>query len=78
MCVCSADSWPQTPAWTGRLIISSIGDDALIELKDPANGTLFAACPIKKDGSQAVQKGIRAPNIEWGDGLLTGWLIDSC
>lgn len=64
MLSCSADSWPQTPAWTGRLIISSIGDEALIELKDPANGTLFAACPIKKDGSQAVQKGTRALYIQ--------------
>ncbi|RLN48766.1 hypothetical protein BBJ28_00012747 [Nothophytophthora sp. Chile5] len=51
-----ADSWPSTPAWTGRLQVSSIGDDALIELKDPNTGVLFAACPIKIGGPPAVQK----------------------
>ncbi|POM57550.1 Adaptin ear-binding coat-associated protein 1 NECAP-1 [Phytophthora palmivora] len=36
-----------TPAWTGRLQVSSVGEDAVIELKDPNTGALFAACPIK-------------------------------
>lgn len=53
-----ADSWPSDPAWTGRLVISSVDDNALIELKDVTTGALFAACPIKKDGPPAVQKGI--------------------
>uniref|UniRef100_K3X1F0 NECAP PHear domain-containing protein n=1 Tax=Globisporangium ultimum (strain ATCC 200006 / CBS 805.95 / DAOM BR144) TaxID=431595 RepID=K3X1F0_GLOUD len=51
-----ADSWPSEPLWTGRLVISSIDDNALIELKDANTGALFAACPIKKDGPPAVQK----------------------
>ncbi|GAB9470369.1 hypothetical protein Gpo141_00007616 [Globisporangium polare] len=51
-----ADSWPSDPAWTGRLVISSVDDNALIELKDATTGALFAACPIKKDGPPAVQK----------------------
>ncbi|TYZ58907.1 hypothetical protein PybrP1_009511 [[Pythium] brassicae (nom. inval.)] len=51
-----ADSWPSEPAWTGRLVISSIDDSALIELKDASTGALFAACPIRKDGPPAVQK----------------------
>jgi len=52
-----ADSWPSDPAWTGRLVISSMDEDAVIELKDANTGALFAACPIKKDGPPAVQKG---------------------
>lgn len=55
--MCRADSWPSDPAWTGRLVISSVDDNALIELKDATTGALFAACPIKKDGPPAVQKG---------------------
>ncbi|KAL4128588.1 hypothetical protein KRP22_009491 [Phytophthora ramorum] len=51
-----ADSWPSTPAWTGRLQVSSVGEDALIELKDPNTGVLFAACPIKAGGPPAIQK----------------------
>lgn len=51
-----ADSWPSTPAWTGRLQVSSIGEDAVIELKDPNTGVLFAACPIKAGGPPAIQK----------------------
>ncbi|KAG7386484.1 Adaptin ear-binding coat-associated protein 2 [Phytophthora pseudosyringae] len=51
-----ADSWPSTPAWTGRLQVSSVGEDAVIELKDPNTGTLFAACPIKAGGPPAIQK----------------------
>ncbi|KAE9009888.1 hypothetical protein PF005_g11496 [Phytophthora fragariae] len=51
-----ADSWPSTPAWTGRLQVSSVGEDAVIELKDPNTGVLFAACPIKAGGPPAIQK----------------------
>ncbi|KAF1777239.1 NECAP-1, N-terminal [Phytophthora cactorum] len=51
-----ADSWPSTPAWTGRLQVSSVGEDAVIELKDPNTGALFAACPIKAGGPSAIQK----------------------
>ncbi|GMF14619.1 unnamed protein product [Phytophthora lilii] len=51
-----ADSWPSTPAWTGRLQVSSVGEDAVIELKDPNTGALFAACPIKAGGPPAIQK----------------------
>ncbi|DAZ95776.1 TPA: hypothetical protein N0F65_010278 [Lagenidium giganteum] len=51
-----ADSWPKDPNWTGRLVITSVDDQATIELRDPSNGSLFAACPIKKDGPPAVQK----------------------
>jgi hypothetical protein len=39
------------------LQVSSVGDDALIELKDPNTGALFAACPIKAGGPPAIQKG---------------------
>ncbi|KAF1777255.1 NECAP-1, N-terminal [Phytophthora cactorum] len=55
-----ADSWPSTPAWTGRLQVSSVGEDAVIELKDPNTGALFAACPIKAGGPSAIQKGRHA------------------
>ncbi|KUF99345.1 hypothetical protein AM588_10008472 [Phytophthora nicotianae] len=55
-----ADSWPSTPAWTGRLQVSSVGEDAVIELKDPNTGVLFAACPIKAGGPPAIQKGRHA------------------
>ncbi|KAJ0412208.1 hypothetical protein ATCC90586_005821 [Pythium insidiosum] len=51
-----ADSWPSDPAWTGRLVINATDDEASIELRDPATGSLFAACPIKRDGPPAVQK----------------------
>ncbi|KAF1315755.1 Adaptin earbinding coat-associated protein, partial [Globisporangium splendens] len=51
-----ADSWPSEPLWTGRLVVSSIHDNALIELKDANTDALFAACPTKKDGPPAAQK----------------------
>ncbi|KAF1790075.1 NECAP-1, N-terminal [Phytophthora cactorum] len=54
-----ADSWPSTPAWTGRLQVSSVGEDAVIELKDPNTGALFAACPIKAGGPSAIQKELK-------------------
>ncbi|KAG7395388.1 Adaptin ear-binding coat-associated protein 2 [Phytophthora boehmeriae] len=51
-----ADSWPSTPSWTGRMQVSSVGEDAVIELKDSTTGALFAACPIKAGGPPAIQK----------------------
>ncbi|KAJ8550317.1 hypothetical protein ON010_g10753 [Phytophthora cinnamomi] len=44
----------------GRTQVSSVGEDAVIELKDPNTGALFAACPIKAGGPPAIQKGRHA------------------
>jgi Protein of unknown function (DUF1681) len=52
-----ADSWPSEPMWTGRLMIKASDESAAIELRESATGDLFAACPIKRDGPQAVIKG---------------------
>lgn len=54
-----ADSWPKEPVWTGRLTIFSCDEDLMIELRDSSNGSLFAACPMKRNGPTAVQKGLR-------------------
>ncbi|CCI41108.1 unnamed protein product [Albugo candida] len=51
-----ADSWPKEPVWTGRLTIFSCDEDLMIELRDSSNGSLFAACPMKRNGPTAVQK----------------------
>ncbi|OQR95290.1 hypothetical protein THRCLA_07988 [Thraustotheca clavata] len=51
-----ADSWPKDPVWSGRLVISEINGETQVQLRDPKTGTLFAACPISKDGPPAVQK----------------------
>jgi hypothetical protein len=39
------------------MVINATDDDASIELRDPNTGALFAACPVKRDGPPAVQKG---------------------
>jgi hypothetical protein len=39
------------------MVINAVDEEASIELRDPATGALFAACPVKRDGPPAVQKG---------------------
>ena len=42
--------------WSGALKVTAKGDTLNIILHDPNTGEVFAACPVKEQGSKAVDQ----------------------
>lgn len=51
----AADWGLDSPDWTGRMRIVSIGSKCTIKLEDKNSGELFAACPVESYPSPAVE-----------------------
>jgi len=51
-----ADDWKlDSPDWTGRLRVLSMGRDLFLKLEDKNSGELFASCPVETFPSVAIE-----------------------
>eukprot|EP01133_Synstelium_polycarpum_P003791 gene3791-4372_t len=69
MLIFRAQDWdPSTYIWSGRLVIVARGELCTIKFEDPANGEIFAQCPVDQTSVEPVTDSSRYFVIKIKDG----------